>query len=438
MAGTETEKKLPQVREFADQVLSKAVEDGRIAPDDAGHGASTPTFSKGTVALDANGKPIIPKANVEAPPFEAGRIEVEPGTGPEPAPVEAPPVEAAPPAQVPEAAAAGAAAAEAAAQAIEEYEEFAFHDPDLDLDVPIRVLKKFASTAKRGYGSRASYDRSVSYLGNARSVLEPLISDGRIQRILPMLQAALENEEFGGHVTQVFERLKQGLPLVEQARLEAAVAGATAAAAPETFTPEGYTDPFSEVVDARMKPITTELAEMRAWRDQQAQAAEQTRQQQQQQQRQNAWINEQMVGAHHDLARMYPGKFDTTKGPNDPMWQQALKFAKDAGYEGVYGVRGGAVFGGQQIIALDHERLAATSSPAAEALAQADQQLQTAARREARASAAAVSGGGVATTTMPQAPPKPVPTGPDGKLKDRTAYMAEVEAWHRQYGRLKQ
>lgn len=422
---------LPGVREKADQIIQSAVESGRIAPDGTASdtAALTPTFSKGTAALDPNtGKAIVPREQGQAPPFEAGKI---------PLPTDAPAggaVAAAPPTQtdVPApAAAAGAAAAESVAEAIaEEWERFEFEDPDLGTKFTLQAPKQFADVAKRGYGRRTAYDKAISYLKNADPVFRSMIEDGRINQLLPLIKAAMENKEYGEFVTGGFQRLQQGVPLVEQARIEAAAAGAATVAAP---APDD--DPFRdpEVVTLRERTAAME----RDWQAFQAERAE-TKQTQQQQQQAAKRNMEQMAGAHQDLAQSYPGVFNVALADKDPAWTAAYNYAKDAGYLQRYGLREAIIFGGQGWRAQESERLAATSSPAAAALGQLDNVLVNNARREAAAGAATVSGGAVSHAAPTPVPAKPGTKNADGTMKDQGVYMAEVQAWHQQYGKLKQ
>jgi hypothetical protein len=442
------------VRAHADSIIAKAVADGRLTPDGeaAKAAALTPTFSEGTRALDPNtDKPII-----TAPPaFAEGEKRALPGE-PNPA-IEAPAArpaavapaaaESAAPAVAPTQAAAGAAAAEAAATAAEEYAEFNFRDPDLDIDIPIRVAKKFEETVKRGYGRRTDIDRTRSYLKNAEPELREMIEDGRMQKLLPLLRHALQNEEYGKLVTSAYQRSTQGLPLVEQAAIEAARAGAAAAlATPAAPVEPAFVDPFVDprltTLEQRLEAQERATAEWNAARERESQTAAQRQAQTQR----NIGL---MQAAHQDLARAYPGVFRPELGDKDPAWTQAYQYAERSGYLNNYDLRAAIVFGGQGWRSLEAERIAATASPAATALGQMDAQLVDAATREAAAAARTVSGGAVAQAQPAAIPPKPVPTyapgtapmGPNGKpldIKPREVFMAEILDWETKYGRLKQ
>lgn len=440
------------VRAHADEIIARATADGRLTPDGEAAKAAglVPVFSKGTAALDPNtGKPIIPKDQAKVPEFTEGEKKPLPGEPNAeivaPAAASPAPVATSAPAIAPPQAEAGAAAAEAAATAIaEEYDEFEFEDPNFDggaVKIPIRVPKRFAASAKRGYDKRTTYDRAVSYLKNADPVLRAMIEDGRINQLLPLIKAAMENDDYGKFVTGGFQRLTQGLPLVEQARIEAAAAGAAAGAAlDESVNP--FVDPEMVTLRERTAAIEREWTEEKERRQQTQQA-----QQQQQAQVQRNIAN--MQGAHQDLAAAYPGMFNPQLGDQDPAWKAAYKYAEEAGYLRRYDLRAAIVFGGQGWRGLEAERLAATASPAAVALGQMDTELANAAAREAAAAARTVAGGAVATAIPAAIPPKPVPTYPPGQapldangkpvlLKPKDVFMAEMLAWQQQYGRLKE
>lgn len=450
---TQTTTPLPPVREKLEQIQAKAVADGRISAADAGNGAGAalPSFSKGTVPLDDTGKPIIGRGTPDRapgeftegatiPPVTEGSAVTPPGAA-----AVVPPAQAAsaPAGVAPAEAAAGAAAAETAAAALaDEYEDVSIRDLDLDADVSIRVPKQYAGVVKRGYDKRTSYDRKMSFLANAEPVLKELILDGRINALLPVIDAALKNEAFGKYVTDAFRRVERGDPL--EAAVREIQAAPPAAALPQE--PQ-FVDPF---VDPRIQTLEDRVAAndraMTEWRDAQTRA-QQTQQQQQEQVRRNTTL---MAGAHQDLASAYPGVFDTRLGSEDPAWKAAYKYAQDSGYLQRYDLRAAIVFGGQGWRQMEADRLQATQSPAAAAIAATETRLLDTATREAAAAARTVSGGAAAQSTMPAPPPKPVPTYAPGQapldpttgkprdIKPREEFMAEMLAWQEQYGRLKQ
>ena len=438
------ETKLPPVREKLEQLHNAAVADGRIAPAQNDTAITLPSFSKGTVALDDHGKPILDKNGSGRAPGEFTEGEKIPPVAegaiaaPAPAAASAPAVApvGTPAAVAPAAAVAGAEAAEAAATAIaEEYEEFEFEDPNFEggaIKIPVRVPKRYAESAKRGYDKRTSYDRKMSYLANAEPVLRDLILDGRINQLLPLIQHALSNEEYGKHVTETFRRSQQGQPLIDAAVREIqAAAPAGAVALPEPAFVDPFVDPRIQTLEERL--AATERTQQE-WRD------AQTRTQQTETQRREhiARNTSLMQGAHQDLAASYPGVFRPELGDQDPAWKAAYKYAQDSGYLGRYDLRAAIVFGGQGWRNLEAERIAAQRSPAAEAIAATESRLLDTATREAAAAARTVSGGAAATSTMPAPPPKPTPTDQQGNLKPREVFMQEMLAWQETYGRLKQ
>lgn len=440
---------LPPVREKLEQIQAAAVADGRISADAADHGAAAliPAFSKGTVPLDHNGKPIIgrgtpdrePGAFAEGekiPPVAEGSVAAPAALVPaaSAAPAAAAAEASAPAGVAPAQAAAGAAAAEAAAATIaDEYEEFEFTDPNWEggeIKIPVRVPKRYAESAKRGYDKRTSYDRKMSYLANAEPVLRDLILDGRINQLLPLIQRAIADEAYGKYVTEGFRRAESGQPLID-----AAVREIQAPAAPVQPQEPQFVDPF---VDPRIQTLEERLAAneraTNEWRQAQETQAQTQRQRQEQINRNNAF----MAAGHRDLANAYPGVFKPELGERDPAFQSAMEYARQAGYTNSYDLRAALVFGGQGWRSLEAERIAATQSPAAAALAGAESRLLDTATREAAAAARTVSGGASAQTTLPTPPPKPTPKDAQGNLKDRQQFMDEVVAWETAFGRLKQ
>jgi hypothetical protein len=440
---------LPGVREKMTEIAAKAVKDGRIPADTASGGAAglVPNFSKGTRPLDDNGATIEER---QPPAFETAHVDLPASTettGPAPSsatpPAAAPVAGSATPAreaaasapaavagttEAPVAAAAGATAAEAVAEAIaEKMAEFTFHDPDLDMDIPISVPERFAESAKKGYTRRTTYDKSVSYLKNAEPVLREMIEDGRIQRLMPFLQRAIQDPEFAQAVSDVYTRRVAGQPMLEAAVRE--IQAAPPAGAPAT---EAYVDPF---VDPQVAELRTQTAELLAWRraqEEQQRTTQQTQAQRDEQQRRN---NGLLAAGHRDLANAYPGIFKPELGERDPAFIAAMDYARRAEYTNNYDLRAALVFGGQGWRQIEAERAAATGSTAASALAAVDTRLVEAASREARNAASTVAGGAIATTTAVQPPPLPKTTMPDGSLN--VNYMRDKIAWEQQYGRLK-
>jgi hypothetical protein len=443
------------VRETLDKIVDKASKEGRIPPASAEHGpgALLPSFSKGTMPLDDHGAtieqrvpPAFETAHVDLPastettgaaPSSATPAAKEPGPVVGRAATPTTPAVAAPAAgatEAPAAAAVGAAAAESAAAAVEEMADILFRDPDLDLDIPIKVPKRFEETVKRGYGRRTAMDRSLTFVKEAEPVLKEYIETGAIRDLLPLIQFAKTNEPFAQFVSEAFRRAQAGLPLAEQVRNEAALAHAVAA----TETAAAPAPPENPFEDPSVAELRQRLAAIDA-RDREREEA-QRRQQTEQQQRQARLQahNSRMAFAHNDLAGQYPGVFNPALGERDPNFDRAYQYALSAGYFQTYQDPAAAVrFGWYGVQQLDAERAAALQSPAATALAAVDTRMLDAAAREARDSASTVAGGAVATSVMPAPPPKPSTKDAAGKLKPQEVYMSEVLAWERQFGRLK-
>jgi hypothetical protein len=432
------EKKLPSVRQHADELITQMIADRQIAPDAGAAAAANdiPVFSKGTAALDPNtGQPIVPSAQAELPGFTDGSVAVpDQAAGPT---TEGTPVKTAqqilaegqervaqpaPPAQE-----AGSEAAEQAAQAVAdafaEFEEFEVEDADLDLKYPIRVPKQYATSAKRGYPRRASYDRSVSWLKNAEPILKQMVEDGRINQVLPLIKAAIENDAYGNYVAQGYERMQKGLPLIEQARQEAEAAGRPAEQA--TFDLEAEDPFFAE----RVRPILAKYETL----EQKFQAMETERQQQAQrqrdQQRSNAERGQQMALAHADLHQMFPQVYSGDLNRDQSTWQRVVQYAKEAGYVDAYGIRAGLLFAGQTIQQIDQERIAATGSPAVAAMTQAESRNLELARTQAAAASRTVGAGAQGQSAPPLRLNPPSTKNPDGSLKPLEQFVREQQAY---------
>lgn len=457
------DKKLPSVQEHAQSIMDKVIaERGPVEDLEAARqAASVPTFSAGTAAIHpTTGKPILPKDQQQVPEFAEGQVAVPEADGSEKVEPEAAPSSkeailaahqerlkateavqaeaAAAPEPEPAPQVAGAAAAETAAEAIAddlwaEMDEFTFADPDIETEIPIRVPKKYAETVKRGYGRRAALDREIRYAKEAEPVLRQLISDGTIHNVLELIQFARDNPEYGQLVTGAFNRAKQGLPLIEQAKIEAAASAIAPppAAVPDALPSEDDPFGFSAMVNPLRKEIET-LQQRIAREDAERQATVARAAQQQQQ---NAQRDAEVRAAHADLARAYPGHARLDLGPSDPFFQKAVAQARTAGYGEAYGLRAGIVFGAQMAMQIEQERLSATSSPTADALRTAENQHGELARREAAAASRKVGAGAAMHAAPPPLPARPTSFRPDGSLKtpaemlrDNQMYIEAVSA----------
>ena len=442
----ETKEKLPSVQEHAQSIMDRVIaERGTVEnAEEARMAAAVPAFSTGTAAIGKDGKAIVPKKQATEPEFAESHVALPGVDGSEKVEPEGSPASkeailaahqerlktdaaakagAVAPAE-PAAAevATGTEAAETAADDIwAEMDEFTFSDPDIEVDIPIRVPKKFSETAKRGYGRRSKLDKEIRFATEAAPVLRQLIEDGTLHNVIPLIQFARDNPEYGALVTQAFERAKKGLPLIEQAKIEAAAATIPA---PETTLPAlGLDDDpfFAE----RVAPLRTQIETLqqrldREDNDRQQQAARQS------EQRAIAERNSAETKlAHEDLARAYPDHVRLDMGPNDPFFRKAVEQARLAGY-GIYGIRAGIVFGAQAAMQIDAERTAASGRPTADALRQAESKHGELARQEAAASSRKVAAGAPLRATPPPPPQPPSTMNADGTMKAPGQYRDEM------------
>ncbi len=429
------EKRLPSVKDHAREIQAKMVQEGTIKADSkaAMEAAGFPVFSKGTVALDENtGEPVAQA--VEQPDFGASGVALpEPTetTGGTNEPVETrernekgqfvgQAQEAQPTAQEE----AGTQAAEKVAETVEdafgEFEEFEVEDPDLNIKYPVRVPKQYLTSAKRGYPRRADYDRFRQRLGDVEPVLGPLIRDGRIKQVIPLIERALADPQYGDYVWNGYQRAQAGLPLIEQAAAQAAQMAQQAT--PQIPGQEAFVDPL---VEGAVAPLRAQIEQMNSRFqsiEQQREAAERATYQQQQQ-RETAL--REINGAHRDLVAMYPGQFNPDSGVRDPELDKAFGYAQQAGYIEHYGLRSGIIFGAQKLQEIEAERLAATASPAAAALNMNEKAVELA-RRQAAQAAQAAGGGAPMQAPAPAQRVKPSRINPDGSLKPVDQLMREM------------
>ena len=383
-----------------------------------------PSFSQGTVPLDQNtGRPA-------APAFTDGKVAVqEPAVGAAPVRPDVP--RETRQTEQPDGATAAEQAAEAIADAFGDYEEFEIDDGDIETKYPIRVPKQYAASAKKGYSRRAAFDRKFSRYNAADPVLGQLIEDGRIQPILPMLQAALDDPQgFGEYVTQGYRRKQQGLPLIEQARQEAAAA---AQAPPPQAFDLSADDPFlAEQVRPYVEPLQQQVQTLTQRLEAEDQERARVRQAQQSEAQVMQWREGQMRLAHQDLANRYPGTFfgDLTRDNRDSgLYSRAVKYAAEAGYVDAYGPRAAIVFAGDQIVAMERERIAATGSTAAQTLQHQETQLTDLARQQAAQASRTVGGGSPTQAPVPAPPSRPSTMNPDGTMKPVEQYLREQQAY---------
>lgn len=431
MADTPTPKKgggpptLGDVRDHAQQLL-KDIEakqpDLLIDPS----AQPLPNFSEATTPLDADGKPLVAQEHVTVTPEE---IQGTPDGGPlqsstnadalAQATAEADAAGGHPTPQrndkgqfvsdkpttdqpTPQAAPTGTAAAEAAAANLlnkDEYEEIEYEDSDTGEKFVVLAKKDHAPQVKKGYARRSVMDRSARFLSQARPILEPLITDGRMRDILPLIQQAMSDPEYAQFVIEAFNRRVTGQPLAPTAP--------AAQAQPQAATPTAQTaipvlaeneDPY---MAQYVNPITQRLNELdqRTRTFEQHQADERTRQaQRDEQQRRGIAIMQQ---THADLSRYYPDEFTGDVNRDQPLLVQAAKFARESGMIATYGESPATVILAYERLRADRQQAAA--SPAAQML----QQVSVVEQQVARANAQAVSPGAPATNTTKKPTPKP-------------------------------
>jgi hypothetical protein len=449
----------------AQKLLNEAVDSGRILPDSAAATANAivPSFSAGTVAIDPNtGRPagihepstpaIDSTSTVEIPESTdadagsaqeaqaAGTRERDASgrfTGDKPAetPAPAPAKPTVKPAAKPRTPDAKAAAAEAAAGEILDDEWADAEDMTFEHDdgsrYPVRTPKKYAKQVARFNERQAQKDRAAAWLGRYRPTLEPLITGGRLDGILPHIQRALQDPAFADYVSQGYNRIMLGQPLVQtapQVVAQPSPGQISPAATAAPALPE-ITDPFiAEAVGPVLAPLMAQLraqqAEIDGWKQQQQTAAQTQAQETARQNQQRA----QLAAGHADLSQKYPASFRSDLGSNDPEWERVFRYARDGGYFQTYTDPRAAIrIAGDDYLA----SRADTHSPAAAMLNRMDQATLRAANAQA-ASARAVTGGApahVPKPAKPKPPEKPNPRDATGKLKNTRDFMRESQSY---------
>ncbi len=455
------------IADHARKITDKLIADGKIIPDSeaAVAAASVPSFSAGTLAQDPNtGRPIVPEEATQSPsiggettvaPNATGALgeDAEAGAAAEAAAAGAktgkgaetrerdektgqfkPAESSAKPETQPTARtqATGAAAAEAAAQQV--LDEWADaveleYEADGGQKYKVRAPAAQAENVRRGFLRRSTFDRNATWMGRARPALEPLVTSGQIDPIIPILQRALADQEFGEFVTQAYNRRLTGMPLAPTT--PAAVAPTVAqpvqpAAVPGGYEPGPDADPFyAEAVRPYIAPLQGELRETRDELAKMRQEREQT-QQREAAQRQQYQQNAQAVQfAHQDLAGRYPGEWSGDLARDKAAFDMAVAYARDAGFVQAYGLRGGIVMAAERI----REDRADSASPAAALVNALDRTTLAAAAAQAGA-ARSVAGGSPTTIPAPRrAPQAPNPLRADGTRKTAREFMVESQRY---------
>ena len=476
MAGTGAEispfgSKRSPVAEHAQKLLTQAVESGQVAPDAAAAvaGATIPAFSAGTVALDPNtGRPAsAPPPNDEtaisrtAPvdplsdDADAGAAQEAAAAGRAATPererdasgkfVGDKPAEPKPPAAAPKpkTQTQRAAAAEDAAQAIiDEWEDLQFEHDD-GSKYTVRAKKGEAKQIERFNRRQAQVDRHAAWMNKFRPVLEPLVTGGQLDAVLPVLQRAVQDQRFGEFVIQAYNRVAAGLPLeggvpgtpAQQQVTPPPTPGAVAPAA--VAAPPAISDPFIAEALAPVMPWIQGIQEQNAALQQKIAEWEGTQVAQSQRQQQEAAAaaerSSQLQAAHMDLARMYPARFTGNLQRDQREWDNVIRYARDGGYVDMpgYGLRGAVVAAAHQYIADRSE----TASPAAEIINEIDRTTLRAAQQQA-AGARSISGGGAAPQATARSqrlvPQKPSTRDANGRIKPARQMMEETQAYAQQ------
>lgn len=455
----------------AQKLLDQGIKDGKIVADSAGAlaAAAMPSFSEGTLAIDDNtGKPIIPGNAVTAPQITDG-THIDPNatgalgpeaTGEEQAAAQAaaagranaprddkgqfigdkPKEPAAAPASPPPAIvpADRAAAADAAAATI--LDEWADHvdlsfEQDDGTKYTVRAKKGDAPQIERFNRRQAQVDRHASWMAKYRPTLEPLISEGRLDPILPVLQRALGDKDFGDAVVEMYNRRVTGAPLFPTAA--APPAGAPPASAPPAGAPPAAALVIPEITDPyiaeTMAPVfasfqaqfAAQQARLDGWENKQTTTARE------QQERANAERarNHQVYLGHQDLARKYPTMFTGDVAKDQAALTPIFRYAREGGYTETYGARAGVLLAAEAYM----QSRAETGSPAADMLNTIDRTMLAGAAAQAGA-ARSVGGGSAAIppARRPTAPIQPSPFDASGKRKDTRTHMAELQQYAEQ------
>lgn len=404
--------------------------DGKVQPP----AAAAPEFSGGTLAQTSDQLDRSPDQGVasDRPEATIGKPADKPAEKERNAAGQF--VGEAPAAEKPakEAQAAGGQAAEAAADALldpfADYEDVEYEDEDLGTKYTVKARKAEAKAVKDGYVRRSMWNRQINYARKASPVIEKLIANGQLEQILPLLQRALDDTEYGQFVVDGYNRRVSGKPLIEQAIAEAQAAGRQAAPQYDEAL-AGYNtdvDPFfGKVINDTISPLAKQLTEVRT----EFQAFQQQQVAQAQQQARQAQIQAQRVaefqGAHQDLHQRYPDEFTGNIEADNARMVPIAKYARESGYIDTYGLRSGMILAAGDLRAARADG----NSPAAEMVAQIDQVAIKAAQQQAANARTVGSGNANAPRQAPPAPPQKVSTThPNGKRKTADEFLRDAIA----------
>jgi hypothetical protein len=438
----------------------RSKERGIPLADNAVENASAiPPFSRGTMPLDDAGNVIEPKPAIgqgkpagditdaaggdplaeakaelsgEAAPVKprdsktgkftteekpASSPAVQAGTSPE-----APPSgQATAPTEDERAEAAAEAAAVTAPDPWGEYEELDYEDPTLERTFKVRVPKADAQLVKGGYMRHADYSRKTMSLGEARKALQPLIEDGSLSQVLPLIRMGISDPEFARFIADAAARRARGEAMMPTVAAPAQAPVQTLAQPTEQIP--GMTEFSDPYMATELKKVVTpfeqRLNEIATMVQTQATAEEQRNAAVAAERAENQRRINIMVSAHQSLAQRFPDEFTGDINVDGKLFQQAADYARESGYAQAYPDNPLAL-----TLAWDHYRQTRAEAAASPAVAAVNE--TTTARAIAAATAAAVPGGG-GSTPAPKIKIPPMPqTRVNGVAVDPKVYARQL------------
>ncbi len=448
------------INAHAQKLISEAVAKGSVSLPDgesAAAAASVPSFSAGTVAIDDAGRVSVPHETpataldstrpvgtlgalsddadagaadeaaaagraADAPRDDRGKFTktpTEPAAQPKPAKA----------AKAPKTEAQKDAAADAAAADIldsDDWDDLTFEHDD-GSKYTVRAKKAERAQVERFNQRQAQVDRAKTWLGKFKPTLEPLITSGQLDPILPILQRALQDPEFGQFLTQAFNRRLIGQPLTPQGTqvVDRPTPGQASPAA--TAMPE-ITDPWiAEQIGPILARYQSESQELRNQLAEFQRTQETAAQQQQRQAAERSQREARLGFAHQELARKYPSMWTGDINRDRPAWDAAWRYARDSGLLNSHELGAAVIFAAEEIM----RQRADTASPAAAMIEQVDRAQMRAAAAQA-SNARSIAGGGGSPTPAPRRPAPPAKPGhrdANGKMKDPRTFMQEAQAY---------
>jgi hypothetical protein len=272
-------------------------------------------------------------------------------------------------------------------------DDIEYEDSDTGEKFVVRAPKSYADKVRNGYSRRSVMDRATRYLAQAKSSLEPIITDGRFAQIQPMLDRALQDPEFGQFVNDAYNRRVQGLPLTaQQQQAVTQVQQQQAQQAMDSgLGSQDIEDPYvAEIVrqiemriSNQMQPFQQELENNRRF-------AEQQQAQQRMAQQQQVEAARVIQELENEFRSVYPSEFQGSSDDVRAKIRHLFNYAGQAGYITQYDNANNV----KLAVRLAHTQLASTSAPSPLAAAQSAASIEAQARQEAAQRVAASSGGG--------------------------------------------